>query len=118
MINDLIYDVGMHVGDDTAFYLSQGYRVVAVEADPKLVKAAWYRFRHEIEQGKLEIVNVGISDTEGYADFWVCEKVSEWNSFDRNIASRDSQKASQHTDSDDALCNHIKKVWCTLLFKD
>jgi len=92
MINDLIYDVGMHVGDDTAFYLSQGYRVVAVEADPKLVKAAQRRFRREIEQGKLEIVNVGVSDTEGYANFWVCENLSEWNSFDRNIASRDGQK--------------------------
>lgn len=92
MINDVIYDVGMHVGDDTAFYLSQGYRVVAVEADPKLVKAAQHRFWREIEQGKLEIVNVGISDTEGYADFWVCENLSEWNSFDRNIASRDGQK--------------------------
>ena len=30
---DLIYDVGMHRGEDTAFYLRKGFRVVAVEAD-------------------------------------------------------------------------------------
>jgi 16S rRNA A1518/A1519 N6-dimethyltransferase RsmA/KsgA/DIM1 with predicted DNA glycosylase/AP lyase activity len=31
---DLIYDVGMHHGEDTEFYLRKGFRVVAFEADP------------------------------------------------------------------------------------
>ena len=30
--DDLIYDVGMNNGDDTAYYLHKGFRVVAVEA--------------------------------------------------------------------------------------
>ncbi len=30
MIPDLIYDVGMHDGEDTAYYLARGYRVVAI----------------------------------------------------------------------------------------
>ena len=29
----LAYDIGMHNGDDTAYYLAKGFRVVAVEAD-------------------------------------------------------------------------------------
>ena len=33
----LIYDVGMHNGDDTAYYLRRGFRVVAIEPNPALV---------------------------------------------------------------------------------
>jgi hypothetical protein len=44
MTADLLYDVGMNNGDDTAYYLYKGFRVVAVEADPVLVEAARERF--------------------------------------------------------------------------
>jgi hypothetical protein len=47
-INDLIYDVGMNNGDDTACFLSLGFRTVAIEANPELVKYAKARFAHEI----------------------------------------------------------------------
>jgi hypothetical protein len=33
---DLIYDVGFHHGEDTAFYLKKGFRVAAFEAHPRL----------------------------------------------------------------------------------
>ena len=33
---DLVYDVGMHKGEDTEFYLRKGFRVIAFEADPDL----------------------------------------------------------------------------------
>ena len=36
--NDLIIDVGMHDGTDTAFYLAKGFNVVAIEANPGLVR--------------------------------------------------------------------------------
>ena len=45
MIEDLIYDVGMHDGDDTAYYLDKGFQVVAVEANPVLVQSGRERFR-------------------------------------------------------------------------
>ena len=35
---DLIYDVGMHKGEDTEFYLSKGFKVVGFEADPDLTQ--------------------------------------------------------------------------------
>jgi len=89
MINDLIYDVGMNTGDDTAYYLHRGFRVVAVEANPKLVDQARKRFAEEIANGRLIIEAVGITETEGEALFWVCERLSEWSSFDRSIASRE-----------------------------
>jgi FkbM family methyltransferase len=89
MSNDLIYDVGMNNGDDTAYYLHRGYRVVAVEANPVLVEAAKTRFQREIAAGRLIIENVGIAEIEGEFPFWICHLHSEWSSFDRSIASRE-----------------------------
>jgi len=87
----LVFDVGFNIGQDTAFYLSQGHRVVAVEADPVLAAAGHERFQREIASGQLEIVNVGIAECEGFADFWICEGKPEFNSFFKEIAARDGR---------------------------
>jgi FkbM family methyltransferase len=89
---DLIYDVGLHNGDDTAYYLSEGYRVVGIEADPTLVQQARFRFSREIKQQRLTLLNIGIGPKEGMKQFWVCEAVREWNSFDKVVASRMGMK--------------------------
>ena len=89
---DLVYDVGMHNGDDAAYYLSQGLRVLAIEADPQLVAQARARFSDELRSGKLTLVNAGIAATSGTGEFWICDEKSVWNSFDRSIASRQGMK--------------------------
>jgi FkbM family methyltransferase len=89
MIPDLIYDVGMNNGDDTAYYLYKGYRVVAVEVDPALIEHARTRFASELRTGRLQLVNKAIGPKRETAQFWICEGKSEWNSFDRSIASRE-----------------------------
>lgn len=86
--SDLIYDVGMHDGKDTENYLADGFRVLAIDADPDLVSKAQERFKQEIASGKLTILNVGISIKASVEKFWICEPKSVWNSFDRSIASR------------------------------
>lgn len=88
MQKNLIYDVGMNNGDDTAYYLHRGFDVIAIEADPILTKEASSRFKEQIKTGQLQILNIGISETPGLFDFWVCDKRSEWNSFDISKASR------------------------------
>jgi FkbM family methyltransferase len=77
----LIYDVGMHNGDDTAYYLWRGFRVVAIEPNPELVATAANRFRREIEAGYLKILNAGVAAEEGELPFWVCETDSRLSSF-------------------------------------
>jgi FkbM family methyltransferase len=89
MIDDLIYDVGMHNGDDTAYYLFRGYRVVAIDADPQACENARQRFKNELDNGRLAVLNVGITAEPGHRDFWICEPHPEWSSFNRQIASRD-----------------------------
>jgi FkbM family methyltransferase len=86
---DLIYDVGMNNGDDTAYYLRRGFRVVAIEANTCLAECAAERFRTQISSNQLRILNIGIAAVEGELPFWICETYSEWSSFDRKIASRD-----------------------------
>jgi len=88
---DLIYDVGLHNGDDSAYYLALGYRVVAIEADPNLADLAKQRFRIPIIHDRLQILNVGVADREGVLPFWVCEGKNEWSSFDRASASRNGR---------------------------
>lgn len=56
LCEDLIYDVGMHRGEDTDFYLQKGFRVVAFEANPQLVAACTARFAQAIAEGRLVIV--------------------------------------------------------------
>jgi FkbM family methyltransferase len=96
-IANLIYDVGLHVGTDTAYYLHRGYDVVAVEANPILAAEAEQRFAAEIAAGRLKVVNVGIGEGEGEATFWVCDDWTAWSSFDQSVASRNGKRHHAET---------------------
>ena len=61
---DLIYDVGMHKGEDTDYYLQKGFRVVAFEANPDLVKLCRTRFANAIDRKELTIVEGAIVNKE------------------------------------------------------
>jgi len=74
MQSDLIIDVGMHIGHDTEFYLAKGFNVVAVEADPDLVKQAEAKFAREIDDGRLRIFGVAIADRRGTVQLAVAEE--------------------------------------------
>jgi FkbM family methyltransferase len=90
MNDKLIYDVGMYDGADTAYYLYRGYSVVAIEASPILAAKAQQRFARAIQQGRLTILNIGISEKSGTTTFWVNQDNDEWSAFDRERASREN----------------------------
>jgi FkbM family methyltransferase len=60
---ETIFDVGMYDGEDTAYYLEIGYRVVAVEPNALLIERARSRFAHEIAAGRLDLVSAAITPT-------------------------------------------------------
>lgn len=60
-----IFDIGMYDGSDTEYYLSEGFRVIAIEANKDLVDKARDRFRDSIVSGKLEIINAAICMNPG-----------------------------------------------------
>lgn len=74
---DLIFDVGLHRGEDTAFYLAMGYRVIGFEANPALVHLCRKRFRSEIRQGRLEIIEGAVANTARSVTFYQ-HQLSAW----------------------------------------
>jgi FkbM family methyltransferase len=88
---NLIYDVGLFDGSDTAYYLRRGYSVVAIDADPRMIEAARQKFADAISGGRLKLLNVGIADKAGAATFWVSDEPM-WSSFNRDVASRDGKR--------------------------
>lgn len=92
-MSDLVFDIGMCNGDDTAYYLARQYRVVAVDANPVMCAKARERFAREISAGQLSVRNVGIAETRGEMDFWV-SSMAEWSSFDFEWATRGAATAT------------------------
>lgn len=86
---DLVFDVGMHRGEDTAYYLRKGFRVVAFEAHPKLVDIARGRFADAIADGRLKVVSGAISDeaTESLT-FYTHSRMSSWGTASPRRADR------------------------------
>ena len=85
---NLIIDVGMHDGQDTAFYLAKGFDVVAIEANPALVEAARDRFSSEIEAGRLQILPVAVAETVATMPLAVCDEESIWSSMSPAFVKR------------------------------
>jgi len=94
---DLVFDVGLHRGEDTAFYLAKGFRVIAIEASPSLVADAKEKFRDSIAGGRLTIVNVAIAEMPGPIDFFA-NPISEWGTIRKEWANRNANlgSASSH----------------------
>lgn len=88
MNKKFIVDLGLHLGQDTAFYLKKGFNVVAVEANPALAGAARRRFRKFIAKGRLVIINKGIARNSGELTFYVNKTNSSWSSFVKEIGAR------------------------------
>jgi FkbM family methyltransferase len=61
---DLIYDVGLHKGEDAEFYLRKGFRVVAFEADPDLIAYCRERLKEFLDNGRLTIIEGAIMDPD------------------------------------------------------
>ena len=96
MERDLVFDIGANNGDDTAYYLRRGFRVVGVEANPEMVAWCERRFQEEIRADRLVLLNVGLAAEEGVASFFVSEgNRGVWSSLDPELASRGNLVARQ-----------------------
>ncbi len=88
---NLIFDLGMHEGEDADFYLKKGFRVIGVEAVPLLADRCAQRFRTACQSGQLIIVNKAIAESPGTIDFYVNDKVSVWGTADRDWMLRNQK---------------------------
>ena len=91
MNRNLIFDLGMHRGEDTNYYLRKGFSVIGVEANPELAAVCRKRSKRCLENQKLTIVDKAISWDNGSAIFFVNEDVSEWGTISAAWTNRNSQ---------------------------
>lgn len=86
MRDDLVFDIGLHKGEDAAFYLRKGYRVVGIEADPGLAAYCRQRFGPEISRGDLVLIEGAIvaepQPAGGTVTFYKNPGVSVWGTID------------------------------------
>jgi FkbM family methyltransferase len=87
---NLIYDVGLHRGEDTDFYLRMGFDVVALEANPELVAQCKTRFEDAIARGRLRIIEGAIAPASAGEKviFFKNPKASLWGTIDQSWAER------------------------------
>jgi FkbM family methyltransferase len=83
----LVFDIGMYRGEDTAFYLSRGYRVVGAEANAALVADLRKRFGAELRSGQVVILPVAIGPVRGRAPFAVSESEQVYSSGDPDFVA-------------------------------
>jgi len=94
----LIYDVGMHLGEDTEFYLKKGFRVVAIEAVQDFCNQVRTRLASAVADGRLTVLHCAIAEQSGPVTFFVNEKKSVWGTADAEFAAlRSARGAAVHS---------------------
>ena len=94
----IIFDIGMHRGEDTDFYLKKGFTVVGVEANPALVRECRKRFQSQVENGQLHIVDKAIAEVAGEISFFVCNEVSVWGTAEKSWMLRNRTVGHESTE--------------------
>ena len=93
-IHNLIDDVGLHDGADTEYYLAKGYKVVAIDANPRLISKAQKKYKQYADSGNLVLLNVAVSDVEGELTFSISAE-DQFSSLDEEAAKRGSGISQQ-----------------------
>jgi len=94
---NLVYDVGLHRGEDTDFYLRKGFQVVAFEANPELAQHCRSRFHEFISQGQLRIVEGAVVERgvlesgESRIRFYSNQSGSTWGTVRSEWADRNER---------------------------
>ena len=70
----LVFDIGMYDGADSRYFLDEGFRVVAVEANPVLIAHARVRFAGEIASNQLILIDAAIAKASGEVDLAICSE--------------------------------------------
>ena len=92
---DLIFDVGMHLGEDTDFYLKKGFRVVAFEANPAFIQHCEARFSGAVASEKLVIVSGAVAPgTVSSVPFYINLMNTHWGTLNRDWVERNERRGA------------------------
>ena len=114
----LIVDVGFNTGADTASYLSQGYNVLAVEANAELLHRARQNepFASALADGRLTLVYAAITRTAGgNVTFYVNTLHPELSSLDQQAYRLHADTRSKRDAARTQHAVHVKAETCANL---
>lgn len=98
MDRHLIFDLGLHRGCDTEFYLNKGFKVIALEANPAMIA---YARKNPIlssaeQEGRLGIVPMALWHRGGESiSFYVNSVKDDWSSTLRKLAEKGRHQTSE-----------------------
>ena len=89
MNEKLIFDLGFYNGDSSNFYIKNGYKVIGVECNPKMIQISNEKYEKYISDGTLTIIDKCVSDHDGdKIPFYISGRCLLWSSTNINIAER------------------------------
>jgi FkbM family methyltransferase len=100
MNKSMVFDIGMHSGRDTEFYLLKGFDVIAVEANPRLALNARSYFADAIAKKRLILYEEAIAAHEGTIRFYINEDHDDWGTTAKAFAERNELLGTNNTSLD------------------
>jgi FkbM family methyltransferase len=111
-VSSLIFDIGSHEGLDTAYYLSLGATVVALDADPGMADGLEKKFAPAAQAGRLKVVNRAVAEQAGLQLQFYLSQTSEWNSLHPEVADRKGRHSDTITVETTTLGALIREYGC------
>jgi FkbM family methyltransferase len=85
----LIFDIGLHTGRDSEFYLQKGFKVVGVEANPEMAARTAATLESYTSSGTLTIVERAIHHSVGQSvSFFINDEKDDWSSLFKGVAEK------------------------------
>lgn len=91
----LIFDVGMHKGEDSEYYLKKGFDVVAFEAHPGLVSQTKKSYSQFIRDKRLRIIEGAIVPDPGveFIVFYQYADRTKWGTIESDVVRSSAKRA-------------------------
>lgn len=104
-----IFDFGLNKGQSSAFYLRDpNAKVLAVEANPVLVKKGMKRFEYQMDNGRFKLVHAGIAKVQGEKlTFWVNTVKDKFSSLIEEVGCR-TPEGAYPAKGDRTYCKRMK----------
>jgi FkbM family methyltransferase len=97
---NLIFDIGMHKGEDTEFYLKKGFEVAAFEAHPGLIEETKKSLASFIDEKRLRIVEGAIVPDPDvkHITFYQYADRSKWGTIESDVVQSSDKRAAGVTE--------------------
>jgi FkbM family methyltransferase len=97
---NLIFDIGMHKGEDTEFYLKKGFEVAAFEAHPGLIEETKKSLASFLDEKRLRIVEGAIVPDPDvkHITFYQYADRSKWGTIESDVVQSSDKRAAGVTE--------------------